>query len=1062
MSGDYSRWSFDPLRDFGAVLMQQGRVHTDADWNEWVSMVLRRLQAGTLDTLGRAVVPRETPDGFLIDASGGSFTIGRGRIYVDGLLAENHGGPPNEWDSHLAELRGTAATPYAGQPYLPDPPELPAGGPHLVYLKVWQREVTWIEDPRLVETALGVDTTTRLQTVWQVRVLPDVGDAVTCATNLEEIPGFTDAEPAAAGRLSTGTADVPGEPDPCHVPPSGGYKGENNLFRVQIHHGGDFAGADQARFKWSRDNATVASRVTAIPALDQVVVESVGRDDLLRFSDGDWVEISDDVREFAGLPGEMRRIRSGGGVDDVTRTILLEAPLPAGMFPVDGQNNTAAERNTRVRRWDQHGRVLDAAGNLIVDLDAPGADGTIPVPPSSTSVLLEHGVVVTFHLQPSSGLFRTGDFWVFAARTADASVEILDAAPPRGIHAHYAKLALVTFPDDETDCRTRWPPDAGEGGCDCTVCVTPESHESGALTIQAAVDQVKATGGTVCLGAGTYTLRDTVRITDARSVRLHGQGWATLLLAAAGGEAIEVASSVGVTIENLATVGATPQGAARTITLRNSILVTVQDCVVLSLAVGDGRGSAVGLDGALIGAAIERCALAAHTGVSGGRPSEESFLATASLRIADNWLWCTHRGVDLGRSSIHLIETRIAGNTAWGCREAGVTAEGGCVPAAAFNVTGNFLNVEGNGIVVGVDQARIAENDVRGIGGQSGDGIALVPGLDAGGIDFCQVLANRVLGVQGHGIAIRTRINSGMIKHNVIAGTGGGGIVMDAGGEAGRLVVENNQLLDVAQAVNVPETHAAAMRFVAVDALDVASNTVRGVARDAMQAASRAAIRTFATAALRIAANQLSGIAPPGGFVGPTAAIDVIPPFRSAAIVDNSIRRRESEGEQLAVGTWTGVQVRGVVENVDGAAGGLVAVGDLAVAVMRGRAIVFTATNAFAVATASPGDVAARGNEVAVEVSDGAPVLVALSRGCQLTDNRITADDGRGTPSLVRGARVIVSSNDLRGLGDLDVLHVEALGKLEPAILGNLRTGRIVVNGQPLGGEWAPLNPAGA
>ena len=36
MSGDYSRWSFDPQRHFGAVLMQQGRVHTDADWNEWV------------------------------------------------------------------------------------------------------------------------------------------------------------------------------------------------------------------------------------------------------------------------------------------------------------------------------------------------------------------------------------------------------------------------------------------------------------------------------------------------------------------------------------------------------------------------------------------------------------------------------------------------------------------------------------------------------------------------------------------------------------------------------------------------------------------------------------------------------------------------------------------------------------------------------------------------------------------------------------------------------------------------------------------------------------------
>ena len=39
-----------------------------------------------------------------------------------------------------------------------------------------------------------------------------------------------------------------------------------------------------------------------------------------------------------------------------------------------------------------------------------------------------------------------GDYWVLAARTADASVEPLDRAPPRGIHHHYGRLAMVTFP----------------------------------------------------------------------------------------------------------------------------------------------------------------------------------------------------------------------------------------------------------------------------------------------------------------------------------------------------------------------------------------------------------------------------------------------------------------------------------------------------------------------------------------------------------------------------------------------------------------------------------------
>src|ERR1700742_5007385 len=148
MSGDYSRWSFDPHRHFGAVLMQQGRVQTDADWNEWVTAALRRVQADGLDTFGAAVVPSETPDGFRVLAAGGKLTIGRGRMHVDGLLVENDGEPPLEWDPKLAELRATASTPYAAEPYFPSAPALPTGtGPHLVSLKTWQRERTAIEEP---------------------------------------------------------------------------------------------------------------------------------------------------------------------------------------------------------------------------------------------------------------------------------------------------------------------------------------------------------------------------------------------------------------------------------------------------------------------------------------------------------------------------------------------------------------------------------------------------------------------------------------------------------------------------------------------------------------------------------------------------------------------------------------------------------------------------------------------------------------------------------------------------------------------------------------------------
>jgi hypothetical protein len=70
MSGDYSRQRFAPADHFAGVLMQQGRVQLDSDWNELVRIIDRRFRAETLDLVspgpnpqiaGVAVVPRHRP-----------------------------------------------------------------------------------------------------------------------------------------------------------------------------------------------------------------------------------------------------------------------------------------------------------------------------------------------------------------------------------------------------------------------------------------------------------------------------------------------------------------------------------------------------------------------------------------------------------------------------------------------------------------------------------------------------------------------------------------------------------------------------------------------------------------------------------------------------------------------------------------------------------------------------------------------------------------------------------------------------------------------------------------
>ena len=66
-----------------------------------------------------------------------------------------------------------------------------------------------LEDPELVEKAVGVDTTARLQTVWQVRVLQNPGTGTACATDDDDIPGWPALIRPSGARLTTSTGALP-------------------------------------------------------------------------------------------------------------------------------------------------------------------------------------------------------------------------------------------------------------------------------------------------------------------------------------------------------------------------------------------------------------------------------------------------------------------------------------------------------------------------------------------------------------------------------------------------------------------------------------------------------------------------------------------------------------------------------------------------------------------------------------------------------------------------------------------------------------------------------------
>jgi hypothetical protein len=403
MSGDYSRFSFDPRRNYSGVLMQQGRVLLDQDWNERTAIDSRAFRAAVVDILGRVFLPM--PRAFKIEEDGrGGFTIGRGRVYVDGLVAENHGAGSPIWDPALDEQHGAEPVSYTQQPYLPSAPELPtSGGPYLVYLDVWQREVTALEDPDLVDAALeGSDTTTRLQTVWQVKLCE--ASSVNAKRPLDEDRKFKPA----TSRLST----IPGS-----------YTGvDNQLYRVEVHDPGKIGAAT---FKWSRDNASIGGRVTRLIDLSQLVVQAVGSQAGLGITGGDLIEITDDAREFAGLPGELRRIKA---INAASSAVTLDAPLSPSVFLTDQNGIPDAARHMRVQRWQ----------------------GKQPIKGPGNQIDLENGIAIRFD---AGADFRTADYWLIPARSADQSFKPLNRAPPRGIHHHFVKLALFTTPRRLRDLR---------------------------------------------------------------------------------------------------------------------------------------------------------------------------------------------------------------------------------------------------------------------------------------------------------------------------------------------------------------------------------------------------------------------------------------------------------------------------------------------------------------------------------------------------------------------------------------------------------------------------------
>jgi hypothetical protein len=437
MKGDFSRIRFEPNKHYTDVLDQQGRIAYDADHNEQRFIDRHRRTVQTVDVIGPYGAPLHDA-GFGISLAGTRLRIGAGRYYVQGLLCEN-----------------AAALYYDEQPFL-----IESGGPAhdiaplleelrrnrnacvCVYLEVWQRMVTALDDSCLGEPALGqADTTVRLQTVWRVVaqwVDPPTKQTASIGGNTLRIlektinPCTCEALYGAAPVEHTGTLNAQvtqgGDDCGCQPLPAAGFTGqENQLYRFEIQRGGPL---ESATVKWSRENGSIVAAILTASG-NKVTVDSLGRDANLGFQEGQWVEIGDDSSLFGTTPNTPGQLYQVQNIDRPSRTVTLTTTVQVDVT-----------RNARMRRWDQAGTTATADG----------------VPLSESWISIENGIQVRF----GAGTYYPGDAWTIAARSATGTIDWPPCGsdgnpfqPPHYTEVYRAPLACIQAPQLRSRSRAR-------------------------------------------------------------------------------------------------------------------------------------------------------------------------------------------------------------------------------------------------------------------------------------------------------------------------------------------------------------------------------------------------------------------------------------------------------------------------------------------------------------------------------------------------------------------------------------------------------------------------------
>jgi Family of unknown function (DUF6519) len=494
MGSDRARVSYNPDQLYRSLVMQQGRVTLEADWNEAQTLTDEEIRSQALDFVG----PSGTPDdGYnVVPAHGGDippydFFIRSGTMYVGGVRAELP--EPVQYSMQSDWLDS------GGDPYWVDVHSIAEKPPNyeFVYAFLREQEIGAVEDPDLKDIALGgPDTAQRTRLIQHfVRVASPSGD---CASGL----AAAEAQWANYGlefdpdtmRLASGASLLVGftgqtTTSNCEPQAQGGYIGpDNQLIRVQLS--GRDKTTGRPKLLWGLDDASFLYRIDVDPNNPQQLnFQSPPVDQSRQPVSGQAVEI---LRSAAELSNGASVAAASGFVVTLDQsyqpdTQSIELPDSVSLPSEYLTGNQSPPAALYLRVWQQE----------------------MIVPPNTAIALANTGLSITIQTEINRP-FHLGDFWLFAVRPATPQTVYPERyqntfQPPDGPLMWACPLGVIEWQKRigtlVSDCRNSFDNlvDLGKRwqGC-CTYTVRPEDL-TGSVTLQSIVN--KAASATLRLSA---------------------------------------------------------------------------------------------------------------------------------------------------------------------------------------------------------------------------------------------------------------------------------------------------------------------------------------------------------------------------------------------------------------------------------------------------------------------------------------------------------------------------------------------------------------------------------